>query len=493
MPPEEQRLNRLLRQVDWRFLLRQQEAPRILDLTEGKLSEALSMIGKDASGSEPADLVVLGFPTPGGSRSAREALRAGGEVACAWKRPRPGAVRRARRALEGAGFADVRFYRPGPGPGEAELWLPLDAPAVAASALAARPPRSRQDAIRRRVWRTLAPVYAIARAPGKELDDDGGSDLPNPDAWVLLTGGAESDAKVVGLPFADDGTAPAQVVKFARTDKAGAALEREAGFLRDLEREHADLTGVPRLRGSGQRAGRAAIAQDAVRGKELNAMMSPGGFASFAPKVTHWLIALAGSPTPRPATTWEERLVFAPIEELERDFSDLIPADFGERARRALSGFGDLPLVWEHRDFGPWNVVLEENGEPAAIDWEDAEPQGLPGLDLAYFLASAAFAIDGVPGGAQRVERALESNRRLLDPGTELGRVATACVEEYRAQLDIADEDFRRLRLLCWIVQSLIACHRLRGTTAGAVPAAADADLFLHLAKDELQALEGER
>ncbi len=112
-------------------------------------------------------------------------------------------------------------------------------------------------------------------------------------------------------------------------------------------------------------------------------MMSPAGFAAVAPKVTHWLIALAGEPDPPPATTWEERLVFAPIEELERDFADLIPADFGERARRALAGFGDLPLVWEHRDFGPWNVVLEENGEPAAIDWEDAEPQGLPGLDLA--------------------------------------------------------------------------------------------------------------
>ncbi len=491
MPPEEQRLNRLLRQVDWRFLLRRREAPRILDLTEGRLSESLALIGQDASGPEPADLVVLGFPTSARCRSARKALRQGGEAACVWTRPRPGAMRRARRELEGAGFADVRFYRPGPGPSEAELWLPLEAPAVAARALSTKPPRSRQDAIRRRAWRVLGPVCAIARtAEGAEDDDDG---LPDPDAWVLLTGGPESDAKVVGLPFSRDGAGPDQVVKFARTGKADAALEKEAAHLRDLERERPSLAGVPRLRASGRRAGQVAIAQDAVRGKELSTMMSPAGFADFAPKVTRWLIALAGDPNPRPATSWEERLVLAPVEELERDFAELTPTDFGERARRALTGFGDLPLTWEHRDFGPWNVVLEQSDQPAAIDWEDAEPQGLPGLDLVYFLAGAAFAIDAVPDGPQRIEQALESNRRLLDPGTELGAVATACVEEYRAKLGIGEEDFRRLRLLCWIVQSLIACRRLRGAAAGAVPAAADADLFLRLAEDELQALEGTR
>lgn len=490
--PADERLNRLLRQVDWRFLLRQREAPRTLDLTRGETSEALGLVTRTVDRAAPeVDLAVLGYPSRGGARSARQALRPGGEVACVWKLPRPAGVRRARARLSRAGFAEIRFYRTGPGPGESELWLPLGAPEVVAQVLSGRPPRSRREAILRRAWRALAPVCAVARAPGGSSEKN--DELPDPEAWVLLTGGAESDAKVVGLPCSDADADPGTVVKFARVGKADAALEREAAVLRELERERPSLTGVPRLRASGRRAGRVAIVQDAVHGRALNTMLSPTGFASFAPKVARWLVSLAGPPEPQPASSWAERLLAEPLDELAGDFTTLLPAGFAERARRVLAGLGDLPLVCEHRDFGPWNIVLGEDGEPAVIDWEDAEPRGLPGLDLVYFLASAGFAIDGVPSGAERIERARASNRRLLDPGSALGEIATACAAEYRAGLGLGEDDLDRLRLLCWIVQSLIACRRLPGGAADAVPAASDASLFIRLAEDELQRIEGPR
>jgi hypothetical protein len=486
-PLSEQRLNALLRQVDWRFLLHNRDVPTCLDLRKSGATEAPALVTRPAGQAERADLVVLGFPTRRGLESAREALGPGGELVCLWRAPRPAGVRRARARLSRAGFADVGFYRQGPNPGESELWLPLGAPGVAARVLAERPPHSRRQAILRRGWRALAPVCAVARLPGGEAGDEG---LPAPKAWALLTGGAESDAKVVGLPFSDEGTEPDVVAKFARVAKADAALEREAAVLRELERERPRLSGVPRIRASGRRAGQVAIVQDAVRGRALNTAMSAEGFAVAAPRVGNWLAALAGEPTPQPAASWSARLLDAPLDELEGDFSRLVPPGLPGRARKALASLGDLPLVCEHRDFGPWNIVIGENGEPAAIDWEDAEPQGLPGLDLIYFLASAAFSIDGVPSGPGRIERARDSHARLLDPGTALGRVTGECVAEYRARLGISEEDFRRLRLLCWIVQSLIACRRLSGEAGDADPAASDADLFIHLAEDELQALE---
>jgi hypothetical protein len=478
--------NELLRQVDWRFLLNQREAPRTLDLTGGSLAEALKLVGPAAGRSDAeADLVVMGFPARRQLEIALRVLRPGGAVACLWRAPRPGRVRRARARLRQAGLAGVSFYRTGPQPGETELWLPLGAGGIAERVLAERPPRARREAIERRAWRALAPVYAIARLPGgPEGNDDG---LPDPDAWVLLTGGAESDAKVVGLPFSGGEAEPGVVAKFARIAKSGQSLEREATVLRELERERPGLAGIPRLRSSGRRAGQVAIVQDAISGKALNAAINPAEFATVAPSVTGWLIALAGEPKPQPPATWMQRLVDEPLTEIERDFAELAPAGFAKRARGALAGLGDLTLVCEHRDFGPWNVVLGADGAPAAIDWEDAEPSGLPSLDLVYFVASCAFAIEGTGGD---VNGARESNRRLLDPATELGEVAAACIAEYRAALGIGESDFRRLRLLCWVVQALIACRRLIGTAPGSVPAAADADLFLHLADDELQILE---
>ena len=458
-------VNELLRQVDWRFLLRQREAPRTLDMSDETISEALQLVGPAVWGPDAeADLAVLRFPLLRRLEAARRALRPGGEVVCLWRAPRPGRVRRARAFLSQAGFVDIRFYRTGPQPGETELWLPLDAPEIVERVLSERPPHSRREAIERRAWRSLAPVCAIARLPGESTDP-----LPDPDAWVLLTGGAESDAKVVGLPFSEGQTRPSVVAKFARVAKADAALEREATVLRELERERPGLTGVPRLRASGRRVGQVAIVQDAIDGKALNATMNPAEFAAVAPQVTRWLVALAGEPSPQPPSAWTQRLVDEPLDELERDFAELASGHFAERARRALAGLGDLPLVCEHRDFGPWNIVLSADGGPAAIDWEDAELRGLPGLDLIYFLTSAISE---------------------LEPSPELDKIATACVAEYRAALGIGEDDFRRLRLLCWVVQALIACRRLVGTTRGSVPAAADADLFLRLAEDELHRLE---
>jgi Phosphotransferase enzyme family len=494
-PVEEATINERLRTVDWRFLLGLEEVPRYLDLSSGSLSPALALIGEEAGEADrQVDLAVLGFPTAKRLASARGRLAAGGAVACLWRGPRPGGVARAQARLRRAGFVDVRLCQPGPDPGRTpELWLPLGPAEGRRRALAERPPRSRRAALLRRAWLRFGAVCALARLPGGAANDRSREDdLPDPDAWILLTGGAESDAKVVGLPQFE--TPPPQdvVAKFARVAKADFALEREAEILQGLERERPELAGVPRIRASARRVGRVAIAQDAVRGKALNATIDHAGFAAVATEVSEWLAALAGRPAPQPVGSWAERLVRAPLDELDRDFASLVPADLPQRARDLLAGLGDLPLICEHRDFGPWNIVVVEDGSLAAIDWEDAEPQGLPGLDLAYFLASAAFEIDGSLDLADRLEQARRRNLNLLNPNTDLGAVASSCVESYCDAVGIDRGEFPRLRLLCWIVQSLIALRRLSPGGAGSAPAAADAELFLALAQDEVRRLEEE-
>jgi hypothetical protein len=490
----EQRLNELLRRVDWRFLLRQREAPRLLDLAGGPTAEALRLVGEAAPrAAQAADLVVLGFPGRKELRIARESLRPGGELVCLWQRPRALGVRRARARLHRAGFADARFYWPGPDPSrDPEFWLPIEAPAAIEQVLSQRPPHSRKDAALRLAWRaaaqagTVAPICAVASlggSAGGPADDEIDGTLPDPEPWLLLSGGSESDNKVVGLPFPDGRPAPGLVAKFGRVPKADLALDREAELLRRLRGERGDLAGVPWVRASGRRAGGRAIVQEAMQGQTLDKALSRSTYPTVAAQMTDWIASLAGEPRPEPSSAWSERLIADPLNELERDFGDRIPAGLPERARRALGELGDLPLVWEHRDLGPWNVAIGDSGAPGVIDWEDAEPRGLPCLDLVYFLASSALLVEGALDDTGDVERILAGYRRLLDPGAETGRVFSACLDEYRAPLGIAADDLRRLRLLCWIVQSLIANRRLAPGAPG--------DYFIHLAEDELRQLGG--
>lgn len=483
----EPELNELLRRVDWRFLLGQSGAPRLLDRCGGPFSPALELIGEVVSGGE-VDLVVLGFPTRRELRSARRSLRPGGRVVCLWQRPLPQGTQRARARLRRAGFLDPSFHWPGPrGAASPRFWLPLDSAAAIAHAQAQEPVHSRREAALRLAWRgavrtgALAPICAIARSPegpNADGDDPIATALPDARHWLLLTGGEESDNKVVGLPFPERGSAPALVAKFGRVGKADAALDREAEVLSDLERELPGVPGVPRLRASGTSAGARAVLQDAMLGSPLGSELHRAGFASLAPALTEWLVSLAGNPPLQAPSDWWRQLVGDPVDELEADHGGLLPDGFASRARSALAGLGAMPLVWEHRDLGPWNVVIRAAG-PAAIDWEDAEPRGLPGLDLAYLLATSALLVEGSLDDVSDTNRIVERYERLLDPGTETGRVVARSFATYRERLGIGEADFQRLRLLCWIVQALIALRRQPEPT-----------YLTHLAAVELRRLE---
>lgn len=50
-----------------------------------------------------------------------------------------------------------------------------------------------------------------------------------------------------------------------------------------------------------------------------------------------------------------------------------------------------LPLVFEHGDLSYPNLLLLPTGEPGVLDWELANPDGLPACDLFLFLTYVAF------------------------------------------------------------------------------------------------------
>jgi hypothetical protein len=493
----EQQLNELLRRVDWRFLLRGAETPWIADLTSGRDSQAIALIA--AKGEPPAgeaDVAATGFPNRLALRAALEAIHPGGEVVCLWRLPRPFGAARAAARLRKAGLADVRVFWPGPVPQRPpQFWLGLDSPAARAHLLAQRRPRSALQRLLRPLWRAsaraglLAPVCAVGRLPGGAEDpvDELEAAFPASGGQLLLTGGRRSINKAVGLPFASDAVSPPTVAKFARVAAADEALAREAATLRLVERDRPGVTGVPRLLAEGRRAGRHALAESAVHGEPLIAALAPDNFERLAARVGEWLVGLNGGGEDRSREQWWPRLVGGSLERFEQDFGEVIAAGSLERLREQLAAIGELPEACEHRDCSPWNVVLDESGAPGLHDWESAEPHGLPGLDLTYFLANCAFVLDD----ALESGRTRESYARLLDPTTPRGAVATATAERYCERVGISAEDYARLRQLCWVVHSRSDHQHL--TMAAAGPPSHESlrsSSFLGLLETELERLE---
>jgi len=490
-PLPEPQVNDLLRRADWRFLLRGGETPRIADLAGGWAAEAIGLVGLAESEGRAADVALIGFPTRLALGAAVDAVRPGGEVVCIWRVPRPGAVARATRRLRRAGLEDLRVAWPGPLPFRSpQFWLPLRSEAAVSHLLAERPPASRFQAALRPLWRVaaraglLTPICAIGRLPGGEAPAPDGIEAaaPTSQPLLLLTGGQRSINKVVGLPIEAGAPRPRKAVKFARVPAADAALEREAEALRTIEAEHPELSGVPRVLAEGRRAGRRALVESAVHGEPLIGQLSPASFEELAGGVTRWLSELARDGATEVPEEWRERLVGEQLRTFERSFGPVLSPGVLPKLERALEGLGPLPRTCEHRDCSPWNVVLDEGGSAGLHDWESAEPRGLPGLDLAYFLANCAFVLDG----ALESGRTRESHARLLDPDTSYGAVAARCATEYCRRVGISAEDYARLRLLAWLVHSASDHTHLTMESGTPDPDALRTSTYLGLIETEL-------
>jgi hypothetical protein len=470
------------------------------DLTRERMAARVTGVYRELLGEVPAGAEALpeSQRNPLLRRSDWRFALPGAELVAKRTLPLPGSARRARRRAEAAGYGHVRVYWPGPLPHRPpQFWLPVESREAAAYVLAERQAESITERALHALWRLargaglLAPLYVIGQRPGAGDAED--PPLPSSAPLLLLTGGHRSINKVVGLAFEPGAEKPTAAVKFARVAEAEPGLGREAEALRRLAEERPGLRGVPGFRGEGRRAGRLAVVEEPIEGRSLLDILTPENFEDVTMHVTRLLIQLAeadgtkvrlyGGFSSRQPSGWRERLVEEPLFEFERNFGGVVAAGSVAALHSILDDLGELPGVPEHRDCSPWNVVLTPGGEPALLDWESAEPDGLPGTDLVYFLANCAFVLDG----AIESGRTRETYAKLLDPRTDYGRIARRARNEYMSALGIGGADFRRLRLLCWIVHSRSDYRHLQLESPAAPPPRQLLEtMFLGLVAEEL-------
>ncbi|MFN8473409.1 MAG: hypothetical protein U0822_14560 [Anaerolineae bacterium] len=504
MSLSEGRRNRLLRRVDWRFLLPNPHPSRAVCLSSGLLAEAVGLTAEhmvEPAAARGCDLAVAVDPDAKTLDAAVAALRPGGACYTEWYSPLSGGLTRIRRRLRQAGLTDVTFYWawPPPARGTAAFWLPIESPAAVRYFLAGRPtPRTATARAlahaQRFLWRAgwaagrLLPICAVARKPLSGEGDaapggsagaadlwafvrDGWTDWglgppPNQLSWLLLTPGLRSINKPVALVFAD-AAEPGIAIKMARVPEAAPSLARERAVLTGLQTmQPPGLPGVPRVVFYTVASKSAVLGETIIDGTPIFTQLRPDNYHAIAAQATDWLAGLAGRPVPAARHTWWERLILPVLDRFQAAFGAVVDAALIEQTRSHLAALAALPLTCEQRDFSPWNVLLGPDGRLAVLDWESAEVSGLPALDLLYFLTYLAFYRDG----AMASGHFKASYAASLNPSTPTGAVRSACLARYCSHVGLEPAALEALRPFVWLVHAEAEYSRFVADHGGTPP-----------------------
>jgi hypothetical protein len=430
--------------ADARFLL--PSPPR--SATVGAGAEAwlpvLERAGIETTAGRPADLLV-----------------SGAELAVEESAGSPSVIFDGRGRLDG--YTNRRYVvfgsraRPG-------LFVPRDRRNVTSYALSAwSSPRTRLRALRRQLvlrlpraalllarWpevtiatRDASPPYLVEAAL-KLLGEDGAVD------WLLVCGQSDDLGRAAFLLFPESSTRPRWIVKFVRVPSYTDPIDRDERALAAVAAVGgAAAAHAPRFLGRFEVNGLAASVETAATGRRLSAVL---GSAVSSTAKRRLVDAVAGWIVRVGVETRQE----GAAAELERLRSDVLPS-WPDASGDLLGDLAGVPAVLQHNDLGPWNIVSAGDEDFTAVDWESANPSGLPLWDLWYFLAHALLRLDregGDGGGAfARLFRGETAG------SAELFRWTRVAVDS----LGVRPETVGRLATLCWLHHGL--SHEARGAT----------------------------
>ncbi|MGE5140306.1 MAG: phosphotransferase family protein [Rudaea sp.] len=501
---DERERNRVLRRADWRFLLPDPSPRRSVCFEDGLLRRAVESFSEELVGPadcprEDCDLAVAVDAGDPVLREAWQALRPGGSLYVEFYSPLVSRPAQLRRRLMRAGFDDIQFYWSPLSRKAAGFWLPLDSSAAAAYVYSHRPvARTRLRGFAssglESTWTVigrsglLRPICVFARKPGAGTENPSGEKKEG-EAFsramtrVLLAGGERSINKVTLLMFKAGEHDPRLAIKMPRMPEGRAAIARESAILERLQSlRPGGFAGVPRVEFCGERDGVLRLGETIVAGVPLFTMLHRDNFEQLAGKATDWLIELASGSKPAPRAEWWNGLI-QPILAGPHLRGLLRPEEM-QGIQANLDSVEMLPLVPEHRDFSPWNVMVADNGELGVLDWESAALPGLPQMDLTYFLTLLSLFLDG---GLDTPN--LRSNfRATLDPTTLTGRVVAACTARYATRVGVDASAQRALRVLTWLLHTRSEAGRLAADYPEELPGRRlNTGLFMTFLREELK------
>jgi Ser/Thr protein kinase RdoA (MazF antagonist)/SAM-dependent methyltransferase len=374
-----------------------------------------------------------------------------------------------------------RSFRLAPAIDEAKALAPTED--REAAALVADKVRARAQLSRRHAPRTLSLVARqavagwvssrfglLAAADGsktspleylRRIAGAGGIDLGE-HRWALAAPGDYASQKIVVYLLDAEGR-PAYVAKLTRGREWNERLENERRALTLLDAASVAEPGTrPLLAFHGTAAGLAVVGETAVDGTPFTTRSAwtatcPHGRAAVA-----WLRELAR------ATADSDVAKPAEVAEALDDLADRFVSVYASPAReeaflreqidRFRRSTRPFPVVLQHGDPGPWNLLATASGGVAFLDWEAAEPNGLPLWDLFYFLRSYGMAASRSAG---RRDPTASFAEHYVTP-SPLADVLTETIAGACSEIGLDPALVEPLFYTCWMHRALKEATRLR-------------------------------
>ena len=266
---------------------------------------------------------------------------------------------------------------------------------------------------------------------------------------LLLTPRFRASRHVVFLVLADRSPEPILVAKVPRLRGDLDSLHREAV---NLQSAHAARPGgfdsIPRVVAYEECEGNQLLLQTALVGQAMNPALVQRQPGACMEATMNWLYCFneaTADHSEEPEKSFQ-RLVDRPLAQ----FRSLFPftADEQSLLKKTEELTSTLrttrfPRVFEHGDLSAPNLFVLKDGSLGVVDWEMAEPKGLPAVDLFFFLTFVAFA-------RRRAERERDYLAAFHEAFFGPGAWARPYVTRYAERMQLSVQVMRALFALCW-------------------------------------------
>ncbi len=216
---------------------------------------------------------------------------------------------------------------------------------------------------------------------------------------AILTPRFKASAHLVFFVLSKERQQPVLIAKLPRLSGDNKRLDREAKNLQRVQTlRKGGFDSVPRLIAYEDFCGYRLLLETAVSGQTMRPSYVRRQPELCLQKGLSWLLEL------QQASRARSRQKMLPVdktlEDLMHELSVLQAAcdDDGALLARTLKLARKLesypvPPVLEHGDFSSPNILISEQQEIGVVDWELAERNGLPAVDLYFFLSYIAFSL----------------------------------------------------------------------------------------------------
>lgn len=282
--------------------------------------------------------------------------------------------------------------------------------------------------------------------------------------WVLSAKGEYSTRKVLFFLMAPGAETPTYIVKMTRSAAFNYRLENEYAALAAL---YAKGIGNPQTFPKplfvGRHADLSIVGESIVQGEPFARKSQRNANCPALQAAIQYLINLGTATADHSAAS--PQAVAHALQTLFDQFQaiyQLTPAQqafLAEQIQQVAKSSAALPLVFQHGDPGPWNMLVTPDGQVALLDWEAAETQGIPLWDLFYFLRS--YALDCAR--AQGINDGLRGFQSQFLADTPLSRLIVATVNRYCQTIDLPAHLVLPLFYTCWMHRALKEATRLTG------------------------------